>query len=72
MNKVIINFDILHTTMKNWIDCKIGGTDVVTPQIGRPMLRNPKLMKKNLKPNYLSCSISNFLVFGLRTRIRNR
>jgi hypothetical protein len=67
-NEVVVNFNVLHTTMEHRIRREVLGTHVVTPQACAARRRYMQFSKKGLNPNELGYCIGHGLVLGLGAR----
>ena len=61
-HKMIVNFDVLGTSMKNWIRRKIRRTNIITPKNRWLLLRDSQLSQQRLYPNELNHGIGNRLI----------
>jgi hypothetical protein len=62
---VIINFNVLSSVMKDWINQKVICTNIATPQFSHRGIRNLELMHQCLNPHHLCGCICNCFIFHL-------
>ena len=62
-NKMIVSFDVLPTTVKNGIESKICGGDIITKQANRDLNKNTQVEKELTKPlNFYSSGSSGLIL----------
>jgi hypothetical protein len=55
-NKVVIHFNVLCASMKNWVGSQGQGTNIVTPEDMRCRKKNLEFFEQHSKPKKFSCS----------------
>jgi hypothetical protein len=71
MNEVIIDLNMPHQSMKNWIVGEVLCTHVLVPQTNAARRRHAELTKQGLDPHKLDCWIGHGLVFHFGARVRH-
>lgn len=64
-NEMDIELDMFCLSMKDWVVCKGYKAKIATPKHWRVSNRNPKFLKKRLKPCEFSCYRNEALIFYL-------
>ena len=64
-DKVVVNGDVLHMRVKNWVGTKASGSDVVGENLRERWKLKAEFMQQVLQPKEFSDSGCNGMVFSL-------
>jgi hypothetical protein len=66
-DEVVVNLNMLGTSMKSWIRSQINGTNIITLDRGRPSERTMQFFEQCSKPHDLSGGVGQGFVLTLCT-----